>query len=1061
MLYYTNYSNQTIYDKDIFSEEQRKFMKLLYNEIKKSENISQKNRVKALKEINQEKVFLWFFKLSLEDRIKMSTISNDLLNTILLNLYSLYEKDNDLTFKPTKGMLLYFSNEEINSIIIDNDFRKLAEYKNEDIQNDKILLEKYFICNHNIKSKDDKTKINKDIEKEFLEKYCNIILSDKNSLAFSEELLLDSKKFKKFFRIFSNDKFFTNILLPKNGNHIFTLPSWMFKINDGLTLSQIIIGFIEQTILLNYEYFYYINRIYESIHNNKIIEIYNEIITIVKQTDYEQYYYECIFTQDKFDEANKNTKIKKEIIRPIFEELKLYMKEYDKKEGKICELLKKLTILSLKDAKKDRIDIYKSYKKFILDFLRNEIANELINEENKNLKYKNDRKKKGKNYKDIKDNINTKKEGNKLNKKNMNKQSKAIKKQINLNNVEKNQIHENKDNYSKLINDLQPSDVNYKKKRENEINLNDDLFRINSKISISTYKSSNYLEDLSVNENDLSITSDINLNEFQNNILNNNIIGDNVNDNNSIHKIDDNENNLNNKAIENENNSNNKIDDKDNNSNNKVINNDNNSNNKIKDNDNNPNNKVIDIDNNSNIKIKDNDNNSNNKIINNDINSNNNNISNNNINYNNKENISYDMKNNTKNINIYKDENIMNNQSKTIDNEKIIINNYNNYMNNNFINFGCYYNNMFFNPLPYNNINYSIQYYNNYQNNYFNFKSDFNKCLNSYYEKGIDEYCSIIDANLAFLKPLKEKYLKRIKDIITQNLNNKYNLKFGTYGSFPTNLSIEGSDIDECIIYTKLLKDDLVFREELYHILKKNEKLLKEFTYETEKIFGTRIPRIIVKIKINDDIKKSLNNFGNLLSSDDMNIIKIDLTFNDDEEYLIKNMKSVEYIQNKLRNFPEIKPIIKILKSFLKRQKMNEVHKGGISSYSLFLLVLNCIIMFIKDNPNRELNVGYLLIFIYRKLTFFNFKKYGINEDNLDYPLTFENSESIPYVINPLTGINVCGFGPCKGKNINSTFKKGYDKLQEEYNLFINMFNKGNNPFVFNNQIDSIVNLIK
>ena len=419
------------------------------------------------------------------------------------------------------------------------------------------------------------------------------------------------------------------------------------------------------------------------------------------------------------------------------------------------------------------------------------------------------------------------------------------------------------------------------------------------------------------------------------------------------------------------------------------------------------------------------------------------------------------MKNNTKNINILKDENIMNNQSKTIDNEKIIINNYNNYMNNNFINFGCYYNNMFFNPLPYNNINYSIQYYNNYQNNCFNFKSDFNNCLHSYYEKGIDEYCSIIDANLAILKPLKEKYLKIIKDIITQNLNNKYNLKFGTYGSFPTNLSIEGSDIDECIIYTKLLNDDLVFREELYDILKKNEKLLKEFTYETEKIFGTRIPRIIVKIKINDDVKKYLNNFGNLLSSDDMNIIKIDLTFNEDEEYLIKNMKSVEYIQNKLRNFPEIKPIIKILKRFLKRQKMNEVHKGGISSYSLFLLVLNCIMMFIKDNPKRNLNVGYLLIIIYRKLTYFNFKNFGINEDNLDYPLTFENSESIPYVINPLTGINVCGFGPCKGKNINNTFKIGYDKLQEEHNLFINMFNNGNNPFVFNNQIDSIVNLIK
>ena len=329
-----------------------------------------------------------------------------------------------------------------------------------------------------------------------------------------------------------------------------------------------------------------------------------------------------------------------------------------------------------------------------------------------------------------------------------------------------------------------------------------------------------------------------------------------------------------------------------------------------------------------------------------------------------------------------------------------------------------------------------------------------------YYKIGIDNYTSFINTNLAILNKLKAKNLEIIYDIIKTSLNNKYLLIFGEYGSYATDLSIEGSDIDVCIFYKKLINDNLIFREELYDILKKNE-IQKEFTYKTEKIFEASIPRIIVKIMINKEIEKNINNFGNLLDNDDMNIIKIDFTFSEKKEYLISNMKSVEYIKNQLILFPQIKPVIQILKRFLKRQKMNEVYTGGISSYALFLLVLNCIKMLKILNPFITIDNSHLMIEVFRKFSFFAFKKNEIRQDNLDSCLGFENMECIPYIINPLTGINVCQVGRCKGYDINNTFYKGYDKLVKEINSFRNIFSCRINPFLINKPIDSIVNLLR
>ena len=56
--------------------------------------------------------------------------------------------------------------------------------------------------------------------------------------------------------------------------------------NENLTLFQLIIGYIEQQIILNYEYYYYSKKIYENSYSKIIISLYEEnekLISFVKE----------------------------------------------------------------------------------------------------------------------------------------------------------------------------------------------------------------------------------------------------------------------------------------------------------------------------------------------------------------------------------------------------------------------------------------------------------------------------------------------------------------------------------------------------------------------------------------------------------------------------------------------------------------------------------------------------------------------------------------------------------------------------------------------------------
>ena len=337
--------------------------------------------------------------------------------------------------------------------------------------------------------------------------------------------------------------------------------------------------------------------------------------------------------------------------------------------------------------------------------------------------------------------------------------------------------------------------------------------------------------------------------------------------------------------------------------------------------------------------------------------------------------------------------------------------------------------------------NYNINTY--YINNMNNLNNLFSMYYYSYYDKGINHYCSITNNNLVILNNLKVLKINIIKRIINDNLKDKFDITFGDYGSFFTGLSIEGSDMDICINYKNKGNLDLNFYNELYDLLLKQKPLL----FNINKVPTKGIPLIKIEIDITEEIKKTpLNNYYRYLDYDDLTKIKIDITITDNEEYLKDLQKNVDYVQNSIKNYPQIKPVILFLKRYFKKKNMNKVYYEGISSFSLFLITLNAIKSYEKDMKNKQIGVSQLLFLILNKFSFFDFYHKGLGIDNYDYILKDENLDETLYILNPLTGKNVAN-GRCKGEKLRQTFFNILSLLNNEINNFRTYFYNGFYPF--------------
>jgi non-canonical poly(A) RNA polymerase PAPD5/7 len=71
---------------------------------------------------------------------------------------------------------------------------------------------------------------------------------------------------------------------------------------------------------------------------------------------------------------------------------------------------------------------------------------------------------------------------------------------------------------------------------------------------------------------------------------------------------------------------------------------------------------------------------------------------------------------------------------------------------------------------------------------------------------------------------------------------------------------------------------------------------------------------------------------GNILEAG----ISIDISLNQ-----TTGLTAIAVIRKYLQNFPALRPLILIVKSYLSQRGMNEVYKGGLGSYSIICLVIS------------------------------------------------------------------------------------------------------------------------
>ena len=341
------------------------------------------------------------------------------------------------------------------------------------------------------------------------------------------------------------------------------------------------------------------------------------------------------------------------------------------------------------------------------------------------------------------------------------------------------------------------------------------------------------------------------------------------------------------------------------------------------------------------------------------------------------------------------------------------------------------------------NIDIQYNYYNyNYNNNYNNIISYPYIPSEKYFEiltKEINNYLLITNKNTANLKPIHLKYLNEIENLIKKGLEDRYEIKFGHYGSHFTNLSIEGSDLDILINYKYKNNDNKnEFFNDIISLLNENKDKFESIN----PILKASVP--VIKLQI--DIKKEINDIQleYMTYFDDENElqkVKFDLTFTQNEKEYQHSHEIVSYINQSLIAYPNIKSSLLLLKRYFKLMKMNKSFHGGLSSYSLYLLIYTFCKKCRKDislSPSKTLY--YFLAFF----SAFKFDKIPIDVEKTDdlflnnnyFYNNFniyeeENSKKEINIIDPLTKLNVAK-SSFKVEEIQNTFRSFHDFLITE-----------------------------
>jgi hypothetical protein len=232
------------------------------------------------------------------------------------------------------------------------------------------------------------------------------------------------------------------------------------------------------------------------------------------------------------------------------------------------------------------------------------------------------------------------------------------------------------------------------------------------------------------------------------------------------------------------------------------------------------------------------------------------------------------------------------------------------------------------------------------------------------------DYSNSVTQVINYLKDIKLYIIKYLEKCINKALG--YEVETDLYGSFATDLSIESSDIDITIKFAEE-RNELEI-EEIIEALCANFRGLCLF--ETiNPILTASVPVIKILVdpmKILESGSEEMKQFINFKNTDifknykfdqeELLKIKVDLTFielNKQQAKVQSTRSSLDWARKTLSTYPEIKPIIHVLKRYLQIKKLNSSFNGGLSSFSLFLLI----VAYIKyPKIKTRINLGRILI---------------------------------------------------------------------------------------------------
>ena len=320
------------------------------------------------------------------------------------------------------------------------------------------------------------------------------------------------------------------------------------------------------------------------------------------------------------------------------------------------------------------------------------------------------------------------------------------------------------------------------------------------------------------------------------------------------------------------------------------------------------------------------------------------------------------------------------------------------------------------------------------------------------------------------LSPIKEHIIETIKSQIkTCFINENFFYQIEVYGSFKSHLDIVCSDIDMVFIPQKtknLNVCDLILNLSNYlSSLNKYNKVTP--------IYTASIPLIKLMIKYDnylEDNKSLLENYSKLLNSsvyknypydieNELSFVNIDISF--PINYNNKKNKNapfhqIEFIKNSLSTHLEANIVIRILKRALKLTDMNNSYKGGLSSYTIFLLVISYMKHINKNNnmnnKHKSNSYGHAFHDVVKYFSKFDFygniidigNKNGeiFNKRNKKY--ISPEYENIPIIIDPVTGLNAgkSTFRINDVQNVFITLNEEIEELRNNYDKNGNKLNK-------------------